>query len=83
MISRTALLLPLVTGALISQQSVATDRARLHPPNPQNANLKTGPEPGTRIPAFKAVDQNGKAQTLNSLRGPKGLLLAFVRSADW
>ncbi len=44
---------------------------------------KTGPEIGQKIPAFEATDQNGKVQTLESLRGPKGLLLLFVRSADW
>jgi hypothetical protein len=38
---------------------------------------------GTRIPAFQAVDQNGRPQTFESLRGPHGLALLFVRSADW
>ncbi|MBI5085619.1 MAG: hypothetical protein HZB13_13590 [Acidobacteria bacterium] len=45
--------------------------------------VKTGPEVGQKIPAFEAMDQNGKLQTLESLRGPKGLVLLFVRSADW
>jgi hypothetical protein len=43
----------------------------------------SGPEVGRRIPAFEARDQNGTTQTLASLRGPKGLVLLFVRSADW
>ena len=47
------------------------------------AALKTGPEIGARIPAFEAADQNGATQTFASLRGPKGLVLMFVRSADW
>jgi hypothetical protein len=45
--------------------------------------LRTGPEIGARIPDFAAPDQNGKQQTFASLRGPKGLALMFIRSADW
>lgn len=42
-----------------------------------------GPEIGTRIPAFQARDQHGTLQTFQSLRGPRGLVITFVRSADW
>jgi len=45
--------------------------------------LRTGPDVGARIPDFAASDQNGKQQTFASLRGPKGLALMFIRSADW
>jgi hypothetical protein len=38
---------------------------------------------GARIPRFELKDQYGKLQTLESLRGPKGLMLVFYRSADW
>jgi cytochrome oxidase Cu insertion factor (SCO1/SenC/PrrC family) len=38
---------------------------------------------GETIPAFSLPDQNGKQQSLASLRGPKGLMLVFFRSADW
>src|SRR5262249_46864133 len=44
---------------------------------------KTGPAIGARMPDFEAVDQNGNRQTFASLKGPKGLLLLFSRSADW
>ena len=47
------------------------------------AALPTGPDIGARIPDFAAADQSGKQQTFASLRGPKGLVLMFVRSADW
>jgi hypothetical protein len=47
------------------------------------AALPTGPNIGARIPAFSATDQTGRQQTFASLRGPKGLVLMFVRSADW
>ena len=42
-----------------------------------------GLEVGSRIPAFELADQQGNPQTFESLRGPKGLLLVFQRSADW
>ena len=44
---------------------------------------KTGPAVGAPIPAFEAADQNGKPRTFADLRGPNGLVLLFVRSADW
>jgi hypothetical protein len=42
-----------------------------------------GPEVGQRIPGFEARDQEGRTQTFETLRGAKGLVLLFVRSADW
>ncbi len=48
-----------------------------------NANLKTGPEVGQTIPAFSAMDQTGRIQNFDSLKGPKGLVLFFNRSVDW
>jgi cytochrome oxidase Cu insertion factor (SCO1/SenC/PrrC family) len=45
--------------------------------------LPTGPAVGEKIPAFEAVDQSGRRQTFESLKGPNGLLLLFYRSADW
>ncbi len=59
------------------------ERARLHPLPKLDENLKTGPAIGSKVPPFKAVDQYGKRQNFESLRGPKGLVLLFVRSADW
>lgn len=43
----------------------------------------SGPPVGSTVPAFSAVDQNGKQQTLKGVLGPKGGLLVFYRSADW
>ena len=45
--------------------------------------LPTGPAVGEKIPPFQAVDQSGRPQTFESLKGPNGLLLLFYRSADW
>ena len=38
---------------------------------------------GQKAPAFSAPDQFGAQQTLETLRGPKGTILLFFRSADW
>jgi len=46
-------------------------------------STEVGPKVGEQIPAFQASDQFGRQQTLSSLTGPKGLVLLFVRSADW
>ena len=44
---------------------------------------KLGPAVGTSIPSIEATDQNGKTQSFASVRGPKGALVLFIRSADW
>ena len=38
---------------------------------------------GQKAPAFSARDQFGHFQTLDTLRGSKGTVLLFFRSADW
>jgi hypothetical protein len=42
-----------------------------------------GLEVGQKAPAFSARDQFGRQQTLETLKGPKGTVLLFFRSADW
>ena len=42
-----------------------------------------GPQPGDTVPAFTLPDAAGRPHTLESLMGPKGLVLVFFRSADW
>jgi hypothetical protein len=44
---------------------------------------KLGPQIGERVPDFDLPDQHGKRWTLQSLMGPRGCMLVFVRSADW
>lgn len=44
---------------------------------------KLGPQVGERVPDFSLKDQSGNTQTLQSIMGPKGAMLVFVRSADW
>jgi hypothetical protein len=38
---------------------------------------------GQKAPDFSAHDQFGRQQTLETLKGPKGTVLLFFRSADW
>jgi hypothetical protein len=42
-----------------------------------------GPAINSTAPPIDAPDQHGNAQALRTLVGPNGLLLFFVRSADW
>jgi peroxiredoxin len=49
----------------------------------ERPTLNSGPQVGVLIPPFEVADSDGKPQTFESLRGPKGLLLLFTRSADW
>jgi hypothetical protein len=42
-----------------------------------------GPAVGAPVPAFSAVDQFDRTQTLQSVAGPEGTMIVFYRSADW
>jgi hypothetical protein len=42
-----------------------------------------GPQVGERVPDFSLQDQNGQTRDLQSIMGPKGAMLVFVRSVDW
>jgi len=42
-----------------------------------------GPQVGARVPDFILADHKGRSRTLMSLMGPNGLMLVFIRSADW
>lgn len=44
---------------------------------------KLGPQVGATVPDFNLTDQHGKRQTLQSVMGPKGAMIVFLRSADW
>ena len=53
------------------------------PTRPKIDVSKLGPQVGERVPDFSLPDQNGATRTLQSIMGPKGALLVFIRSADW
>ncbi len=44
---------------------------------------QVGPQVGDVVPAFTLTDQNGQTQTLESIMGPNGAMLVFIRSANW
>lgn len=44
---------------------------------------KLGPQVGQKVPEFSLPDQTGTTRTLQSIMGPKGAMLVFIRSADW
>jgi len=44
---------------------------------------EVGLRAGQKAPEFSAHDQFGKMETLDTLRGSKGTVLLFYRSADW
>jgi hypothetical protein len=53
------------------------------PPPPPLDPGRPGPELGQPLPAFSLPDQDGRLRDFASLRGAKGLVLVFYRSADW
>jgi peroxiredoxin len=44
---------------------------------------KLGPQVETASPDFSLKDQTGKTSTLQSIIGPTGTMLVFIRSANW
>lgn len=44
---------------------------------------KRGPAVGSVAPPIRLQDQGGRERTLETLSGKGGLVLLFVRSADW
>ncbi len=46
-------------------------------------SMSVGPNIGEPIPPFRAPDQQGRIQTFDSIRGPRGAIIVFIRSADW
>lgn len=67
---------------LLSVAAVGQE-ARVRPLPELDKGVRTGPPVGARIPAFEVADQFGQKRTFEALRGPKGLVLLFIRSADW
>jgi hypothetical protein len=74
----------MVAGSAIVAGALMPIALPAQPPPPEKIDVsKLGPQVGQRVPAFSLKDQDGKTQTLNSIMGPKGTMLVFVRSADW
>ena len=72
------MILPTVAlaAAIVAQEPFDTD-------DPLDADFRTGVDVGARIPAFRVEDLRGKVWDFEAIKGPKGALLHFYRSADW
>lgn len=71
-----ALLVAATSGG--GQSPEAGSAVRTSPANPV-----PGPGAGTHIPEFHAADQDGNPQSFASIRGTRGAVIYFHRSADW
>lgn len=74
------------TGAVIlrrDSRDVSDLEFRALPPTPPSFAERYGPAIGENAPKISAIDQFGKHRDFASLRGPKGLWILFIRSADW
>jgi cytochrome oxidase Cu insertion factor (SCO1/SenC/PrrC family) len=54
-----------------------------NPPRNPVAPPSIGIEVGQRAPSFALPDQFGNEQSNDTLKGSKGTVLLFFRSADW
>ena len=71
------------TGAVSITGLVRNLEFHALPPTPPSFAERYGPAIGETAPAITAVDQSGTTRDFASLRGPKGLWILFIRSADW
>jgi hypothetical protein len=76
---RVLLAIAVVRAALVAQAPGASQST----PRTKIDVSKLGPQVGERVPDFTLSDQAGKTWTLQSIMGPKGAMLVFIRSADW
>jgi len=77
MIRRLFVVLVFICGfalAMAAQESISSA-----PPQPTSIGLAVG----EMAPRFSLRDQNGREVSSDTLKGPKGTVLLFFRSADW
>jgi hypothetical protein len=73
----------LLAAVLVVGQA-AQRPAPLGPGSPPPVPLeRRGLAVGDRVPTLNLVDQTGRVRNVGDLTGPKGLVILFVRSADW
>lgn len=69
----------LLTGAVVFVAAAVSHAVQ----TPQVDLATLGPQVGDKARDFSLTDQTGRAQTLQTVAGPKGTMLVFFRSADW
>ena len=68
---------------LISLGLIAVASAQENRPSTGGSAPPIGLEIGQRPPEFSLLDQFGREQSNETLKGPKGAIVLFFRSADW
>ena len=73
---RTAFLIPVVLVLMTFPAGAQGTRTQV--------DVSTlGPQVGAGVPDFSLNDQTGRVRNLQSIMGPRGAMLVFLRSADW
>ena len=70
-------------AVLISSGLLALASGQDNRPTGAAVTTPIGLETGQQAPAFALTDQFGREQSNQTLKGPKGTVLLFFRSADW
>ncbi|HEV2200661.1 MAG TPA: hypothetical protein VGR73_12635 [Bryobacteraceae bacterium] len=74
----------LADGAAILTAILLQVPLSAQPARPEKIDVaKLGPQVGQQVPDFNLKDQNGATRNLESIMGPQGAMLVFIRSADW
>ena len=68
---------------LFSIAALSLPRGQEKPPARDDVGPWIGLEIGEPAPAFALTDQFGHEQSNGSLKGSKGTVILFFRSADW
>ena len=82
-LSEACMIRLVVLLSILGMAPVIHTQEDFDPLDPSDDDAQMGIEVGTKIPEFRAVDQNGKVWDFDALKGPKGAVLVFHRSADW
>ncbi len=85
MIYNTSMTIRLALAAWLVFAGIATPTAQQPAGSArQRINVSAlGLRVGQRVPDFALMDQDGRERTLQSVMGPRGAMIVFVRSADW
>jgi len=68
---------------LFSVAVLAPSSGKEKPPAGDAVAASIGLEIGQRVPEFALTDQLGHEQSNETLKGSKGTIILFFRSADW
>jgi peroxiredoxin len=78
---RSSLVSALAATSLVAIAAAAIFTSSAHAQYKAEANAIL--QVGAKIPLLRGIDQFGKERDFENLKGPKGLVILFYRSADW